>query len=78
MSESLISFNVNFSNSGSGQTASTTSVEGTSRLSNNTTLGTIFAKKGDKPSFSKQEIDEILENFTVTEETRSEDATGKK
>ena len=77
MSEVITAVEVNFSTSGGSHTA-TVSTANASTTCGSEALGSVVGKLGEKSTFTKKEIDSLLENFVLEEESSTKDAYGVK
>jgi hypothetical protein len=74
--ETVVSLDINFSNGGSGHTATVSLVKNAKDLGsdNQDSLGTAIAVGGGKTTFSNKQIEDILRNFTEVQSTISQDS----
>lgn len=74
--ETIVSLDINFSNGGGPHTASVSTVKNAKDLGsdNQDSLGTLIGVGGGKTTFSNDEIEALLSNFTEVQNTVSQDA----
>ena len=76
MKEGITKIDLNFSNSGSGHTASVSSVLNAKNIQNGSDgLGAVRGSIGDVGTFSHPEIHDMMSSFVCTETTTSKDST---
>jgi len=77
MSEAITNIEVNFSSNGSSHVA-TVSTSDVSSVCGNGGLGKVIGKIGSKSTFSKKELDDLLKDFILEEQSTTKDAFGIK
>ena len=71
--ETISGIEVNFSSGGGAHSASVSSIEGSESPEGGKDLGKISGEAGERPVFSEEKLNELLENFILTEKTVSKD-----
>ena len=74
MTETISGIEVNFANGGGAHSASVTAIEGAGSATAAAALGGIRGAAGQKPVFTDSELNDLLENFILTEKTVSKDS----
>jgi hypothetical protein len=77
MSEVVTAVEVNFSTSGGSHTA-TVSTSNAQTTCGTQALGSVSGKLGERSTFTKREIDDLLTDFVLEEESSTKDAYGIK